>query len=132
MSDPTRRAAGDSGPYEAENNMENHDFEPQGEPKPPVKWATPIQRVWAWVGVVYMVILVLLSTYALSHGDYLRGIGGIMVSPALCGLGATAILRYKQGMGRGGLAACILVAGASFVLAVWNVIRGIPAVLGQL
>ena len=100
--------------------------------QPPVKYATPIQRAWAWVGVVYMVILVLLSTYALSHGNYLRGIGGIMVSPALGGLGATAVLRYRQGMGRGGLAACILVAGACFGLAVWNVVRGIPVLLGQL
>lgn len=110
-----------------ENKVPNEE-----KPAEPVKWATPLQRVWAWVGVVYMVILVLLSTYALSHGNYLRGIGGIMVSPALCGLGATAILRYKQGVGRGGLAACILVAGASFVLAVWNVVRGIPVLLGQL
>ena len=73
------------------------------EQKPPVKWATPIQRVWAWVGVIYMVILVLLSTYGLAHGFFLSGIGGIMVSPALCGLGATAVLRFRQGQGRGGM-----------------------------
>lgn len=112
-----------------ENRVSNANEET---PTEPIKWATPIQRIWAWVGVVYMVILVLLSTYALSHGDYLRGIGGIMVSPALGGLGATAILRYKQGLGRGGLAACILVSGASFGLAVWNVVRGIPVLLEQL
>lgn len=112
--------------------MENHDFEPQQEPKPPIKWATPVQRLWAWVGVVYMVILVLLSTYALAHGDFLRGIGGIMVSPALCGLGGTVILRYRQGVGRGGLPVCVLLSGACFVLAVWNVLRGIPVLLGQL
>ena len=98
----------------------------------PTKWATPVQRTWAWVGVAYMVILILLSTFALAHGDYLRGIGGIMVSPALCGLGTTVILRYKQGTGRGGLSVCILLSGASFVLAAWNVIRGIPVILGQL
>ena len=98
----------------------------------PTKWATPVQRTWAWVGVAYMVILILLSTFALAHGNYLRGIGGIMVSPALCGLGATVILRYKQGAGRGGLSVCILLSGTSFVLAAWNVIRGIPVILGQL
>lgn len=100
--------------------------------QPPVKWATPVQRVWAWVGVAYMVILVLLSTFALAHGDYLRGIGGAMLSPALCGLGATAILRYKQGTGRGGLPACILIAGASFILAVGNLIEAVPVILSQL
>lgn len=100
--------------------------------KKPIKWATPVQRVWAWVGVAYMVILVLLSTFALSHGDYLRGIGGAMLSPALCGLGVTTILRHRQGVGRGGLPACVLIAGASFVLAVGNLIEAIPVVLGQL
>ncbi len=101
-------------------------------PPKPIKWATPVQRTWAWVGIVYMVILVLLSTFALSHGDYLRGIGGAMLSPALGGLGTTAILRYKQGIGRGGLPACILIAGASFILAAGNLIEAIPVILGQL
>ena len=100
--------------------------------QPPVKWATPVQRLWAWVGVAYMVILVLLSTFALAHGDYLRGIGGVMVSPALVGLGGTAILRHRQGAGRGGLGVCILLSGAFFALALWNVIRGVPVLLGQL
>lgn len=101
-------------------------------PIKPVKWATPVQRLWAWVGVVYMVILVLLSTFALAHGFYLQGIGGLMVSPALCGLGGTVILRYRQGVGRGGLPACAAIAGASFLLAVWNVVRGLPTLLEQL
>ena len=71
--------------------MEDKDLEQQTQQPEPVKYATPMQRLWAWVGVVYMVILVLLSTYALSHGAYLRGIGGMMLSPALCGLGASTI-----------------------------------------
>lgn len=100
--------------------------------KEEIQYATPVQRTWAWVGVVYMVILILLTTYALAHGDYLRGIGGIMVSPALCGLGATVILRYRQGQGRGGILPCILISGACFLLSLWNVIRGIPVILGQL
>ena len=103
--------------------------EPQ---KEPIKYATPVQRAWAWVGVAYMVILVLLSTFALSHGNYLRGIGGAMLSPALCGLGATVILRHKQGVGRGGIAVCVALSGACFALAAWNVVRAIPVILGQL
>ena len=105
---------------------------PQGQPKEEIKYATPMQRLWAWVGVVYMVILTLLTTYALSHGDYLRGIGPLMLSPALCGLGASAILRCRQGKGRGGLWACILVAGGCFVMAALGIVRSIPAILSQL
>ena len=99
---------------------------------PPVKYATPMQRVWAWVGVVYVVIIMLLTTYAVATADYIRGIGGLMLSPALCGLGASAILRYRQGVGRGGLAVCVALSGACFVLAVWNVIRAVPVIAQQL
>ena len=105
---------------------------PQEPQKEPVKYATPMQRLWAWVGVVYMVILTLLTTYALSHGAYLRGIGTLMLSPALCGLGASAILRYRQGIGRGGLVACVAVAGGCFVMAIFGILQGIPAILSQL
>ena len=111
---------------------ENKDLKQDLDQKPPVKWATPVQRVWAWVGVVYMIILVLLSTFALAHGDYLRGIGGLMLSPALCGLGGTVILRYRQGAGQGGLPVCILLSGVSFALAVWNMVRDLPILLSQL
>ena len=113
--------------------MDEHrmDQEEHKEQQQPIKYATPMMRIWAWVGVVYMVILVLLNTYALAHGSFLRGIGGLMLSPGLCGLGASAILRYRQGQGRGGLPACVAVAGASFAMVVWNLIRGVPVLLSQ-
>lgn len=98
----------------------------------PVKYSTPVQRVWAWVGVVYMLALVLLSTYGLAHGAFIRGIGGLMLSPALMGLGVTVILRYRQGAGRGGLVACVLVSGTAFGLVLFNLIRDVPVLIGQL
>lgn len=98
----------------------------------PIKWATPMQRIWAWVGIVYMVIVILLTTYAVATADYIRGIGGLMLSPALAGLGCSAILRYRQGVGRGGLAVCVALSGACFGLAVWNVIRAVPVIAQQL
>ena len=42
--------------------------------RPPEEPTSPIKRILAWVGVVYMVLLVLLNFYALSQGTYLRGI----------------------------------------------------------
>ena len=114
-----------------EHKIEQEEQTVQEQPKP-VKYATPMMRLWAWVGVVYMVLLVILNTYGLAHGDFLRGIGGLRIAPALCGLGASAILRYREGKGRGGLAVCVLVSGASFLLAVLNLIQAIPALLSQL
>lgn len=102
------------------------------EKKDEVVYATPMKRLWAWVGVVYMIILVLLSTYGLAHGYYLQGIAPLMMVPALCGVGASAILRYRSGWGRGGLPACILISGASFLLALLDLVRGIPVLIAQL
>ncbi len=98
----------------------------------PVKYATPMQRLWAWVGVVYMVILVLLSTYGLAHGSFLQGIGALMLAPALCGLGASAILRFRRGEGRGGLLSCGLISGGAFLLALLGLIRALPNLVRQL
>lgn len=105
--------------------------EAQGSPGP-IQYASPMKRLWAWVGVAYMVILTLLNVYGLAHGYFLTGIGPLMVTPALVGLGCAAILRFREGKGRGGLVACVLVSGACFALSVWNLYRAVPILLAQL
>lgn len=112
-----------------DEKLKQQENEPQ---KPPVQYASPTKRLWAWVGVVYMVILVLFSTYSTAFGHALTGTAGLLLSPALIGLGGTAILRYRQGIGRGGLAACILISGGAFALAVYHLVQGIPVLLSQL
>lgn len=106
--------------------------EQEKEQKEPIQYAGPVKRLWAWVGVVYMVILVLLTTYALATGAYLGGIAGIMLAPALAGLGGSVILRYREGYRKGGPVVCVLLAGTAFGLAVWNLIRAVPNLLSQL
>jgi len=111
----------------------NQDTQNQTPGQEPVKYATPIQRVWAWVGVVYMLLLLFLTTYGVAHGGaFLRGIGGMMLSPALVGLGITVILRYRAGQGRGGLPVCALLSGLAFLLAAWGLLRDLPTLLAQL
>lgn len=97
-----------------------------------IQYATPMKRLWAWVGVVYAVGCTLLVTFALFHGDFPQAIGPLFLVPALAGLGGSVILRFREGKGRGGLAVCILLAGVSFALALWNLILGLPVLLGQL
>lgn len=97
-----------------------------------VRYATPMKRLWAWVGLVYAVGYALLMVYVFARGDFPQGIGQLLIAPALAGLGASVILRYRQGKGRGGLGVCILLAGASFALAVWNLVLGLPVLLAQL
>ena len=45
----------------------------------------PMKRIWAWVGVAYMVIIVFLMTYMYAKGVYLNNIASLMVIPALGG-----------------------------------------------
>ena len=97
-----------------------------------IQYATPMKRLWAWVGVVYAVAFAFFMTFALAHGDFPQGLWQLLTAPALAGLGGSAILRDREGKGRGGLAVCILLSGISFALAVWNVIQGLPVLLAQL
>lgn len=103
-----------------------------GEFRVPVEYASPMKRLWAWVGLVYAVGYALLMAYAFARGDFPQGIGQLLLAPALAGLGASVILRYREGKGRGGLPVCIGLSGASFALALWNLIQGLPVLLGQL
>lgn len=55
------------------------------------------RRVIAWVGVAYMVILVLATTYMIATAQYLSGTAGLLVCPAAVGAAVIAIHRYRAG-----------------------------------
>lgn len=121
--------------FESGPTAERPESEPPAnktESSPPVEYASPMKRLWAWVGLVYAVGYALLMAYAFARGDFPQGIGQLLIAPALAGLGATVILRYREGKGRGGLPVCVILAGTSFALAAWNLIQGLPVLLGQL
>jgi len=109
----------------------DEDKKPQ-EQREPVVYASPIKRLWAWVGVVYVLLLLGLNTYNLTTGRMITGVPQLLIAPALVGLGGSVILRFRAGKGRGGLAVCVVLSGACFLLALWNLILGVPMLLGQL
>lgn len=96
--------------------------------------ASPTKRILAWVGIVYMVILVLLNVYALATGNMLRGITGIMVAPACGGLAAVTWTKYKKGEYRGGKAGAlfvvILAVAACLISVIWGILALLPALGG--
>lgn len=46
------------------------------------------RRIWAWMGVAYMVIIIGLITYWMATATFLSGITGIMLFPLLGALSA--------------------------------------------
>ncbi len=58
--------------------------------------ASIYKRVWAWVGIVYMVIIVLLVTYFMATWTFLTGIAGIMLFPALGGFSIVKAIQAKK------------------------------------
>lgn len=115
--------------------MDDQSNKPQngGEEREPYSPASPAKRVLAWVGVAYMVIIILLNFFAFTHqGGLIRGIGPLMLCPAVAGLGVLSVLRYRSGRSRGGLAGAVFMVGLCAVVFIGGLVMGIPALLGQL
>ena len=107
---------------------EKQNQDPGQQSEPPV-YASPVKRAWTWVGISYMLITLATFTYYLATARILTGIGPLLLCPALAGLGATAVLRYRTGEGRGGPVACAVLTALCAVLLLLNLGIGIPALL---
>ena len=57
--------------------------------------ASPVKRTLAWIGVVYMVILVGLTTYIYFNGAGLGNLAPLLTIPGLIGLGAVALVSWR-------------------------------------
>ncbi len=58
------------------------------------------RRIWAWMGVVYAVIIMLLITYWIATSHFITGLTGLMLFPffgALCAQGINNYVRCKRG-----------------------------------
>ena len=117
---------------------DEHNKTPQEQdeqPREPYVPASPLKRIWAWVGVVYMVIIVLLMTYMYGTGTYLQGIAALMLVPALgCGA-APAVCVWltspQESRSPARRAMMIFITALCLALIVINLINGIPALLAN-
>ena len=106
--------------------------EEQNGQQPEYTPASTTKRILAWVGIVYMLILVLLNVYTLATGNLLRGITGIMVAPACGGLAAITWFNYKKGQYRGGKGGALFVVLLAVVACLISLIWGILALCAAL
>lgn len=70
------------------------DLRPEEEKKPFVP-SSPVKRALAWIGLVYMAILLGLSTYFYFTGKAIMGIAPLLAVPGLIGLAVVALISWK-------------------------------------
>ena len=57
--------------------------------------ASPVKRALAWIGIVYMLILLALITYFYFTAGMLGGLGPLLTLPGLIGLGIVALISWR-------------------------------------
>ena len=90
------------------------------------------QRVLAWVGVVYVIVVMLLMAAFMTRGEQLTNIGWLMITPILVAAAIFLYLTYGKGKGRGGMPMLFLGEAALIYLIYSAVTKGIPALIAQL
>ena len=67
--------------------------------------ASPVKRTMAWIGIVYLVILLCLTTFYFYTGRMLGNLAPLLTVPGLVGLGALILVSWRStGHPRRGLA----------------------------
>lgn len=101
------------------------------EDKPSYVPASFEKRVAAWVGVVYMVMIVFAMTYAIATGGPLINVQYLLLPPGAVGVFIVAIYRYRRGKikeGRNFTAALLFLCVIAFLM---GLICGVPNLLAN-
>ena len=91
------------------------------------------RRIWAWMGIAYMVIIICLITYWMATTTFLSGITGIMIFPLLGALSAQGfnnVRLCRRGERSGSPALLTVTAVIMALLAVSMLAFGILQLLG--
>ena len=92
--------------------------------------ASPVKRTLAWIGVVYMVILVALTTYFIFTGQALGNLGPLLTVPGLIGLGILALVSWRTA-GHPGKWPAIALAALCWLLALATLPIGIAGLMSN-
>lgn len=92
--------------------------------------ASPVKRTLAWIGVVYMLILLALTTYSYFTGSGLRNLGPLLTVPGLIGLGIVSLVSWKSA-GRPGKQSAIMLCLLCWLLALITLPIGITGLMSN-
>lgn len=109
------------------------DNRPQEEEREPYTPASPVKRILAWVGIVYMVCLIFLNLYPFfNQGAYLTGVAPLFACPGIAGLLAIALWTLRQPEETYSKKASMLVLALVCVVGlVVSLVLGIPPLLAN-
>ena len=92
--------------------------------------ASPVKRALAWIGVVYMLILLALTTYFYFTTTMLGGLGPLLTVPGLVGLGIVSLISFRT-TGRPAKGRAVTLAVVCWVLAVLMLPAGIAGLMAN-
>ena len=92
--------------------------------------ASPVQSTLAWIGLVYMLILVALTTYFYFTATMLTNLGPLLTLPGLVGMGILVLVSWKA-TGRPGKGPAIALALLCWAVALFTLPVGIAGLLSN-
>lgn len=90
------------------------------------------KRVAAWVGVVYVVMLLLAATFTLATGRMLTATAPILLPPAAVGTAVVAVYRWRRGQISEGRNFTLALLFLCFMALVVGLVCGVPPLLAHL
>ena len=106
-------------------------IDPRQEPqRPSYTPASPVKRALAWIGLVYVLIFLALTTYFYFTGTMLGNLGPLLTVPGLIGLGILVLVGWRSS-GRPGKGAAIALAALCWLLALATLPLGIAGLLSN-
>ena len=92
--------------------------------------ASPVKRTLAWIALVYVLILLGLTTYYFYTGTTLGNLAPLLAVPGLMGLGVLALVSWRS-TGRPGKWTAILAAAVCWLLALATIPIGLVGLLSN-
>ena len=92
--------------------------------------SSPVKRSLAWIGLVYVLILLGLTTYFYFTGTTLGNLAPLLAVPGLIGLGILALVGWRT-TGRPGKWVAIIAATVCWLLAAVTIPVGIVGLLSN-
>ena len=92
--------------------------------------ASTVKRTLAWIGLVYVLIFLGLTTYFYFTGTMLGNLGPLLAVPGLIGLGILVLVGWRS-VGKPGKWAAIALAALCWLLALATLPLGIAGLLSN-